>query len=197
MATTEKAADTEYGKEAPPAAAPPPPPKPSGTTIPPIVDVALRALVFAATLTSLLVFVTSKQTIHLGPRSMEAKFDHSPAFIYFVVALSVAGLYSLLTTLASISIIQKPAFSNTFLLYFAFWDVLILGLVASATGAAGSVAYIGLRGNKHVQWQKVCNVFDKYCRHIGGSLAVSLFASVLLVLLIWLSVLTIHKRIPK
>lgn len=74
---------------------------------------------------------------------------------------------------------------------------LILGVVVSATGAAGGVAYVGLKGNEHVQWQKVCNVFDKYCRHIAGSLAVSLFASVVLVLLIWLSAFTLHKKIPK
>jgi ABC-type maltose transport system permease subunit len=158
---------------------------------------------------------------------------------YFVVALSVSGLYSIITTLASISIIAKPNLSTKFLLHFAFWDVvsiclfhsmhhhnysirkitvainlwpsqdlltnlctkfmmqLILGLVASATGSAGGVAYIGLKGNKHVAWNKVCNTYDKFCQHLAGSLAVSLFASFVLVLLVWLSVYTLHRRIPK
>ncbi|XP_048320674.2 CASP-like protein 1D1 [Ziziphus jujuba] len=160
-------------------------------------DAGLRVLLFAACVTSVVVMVTSKQTIHQGPVSKEAKFNHSPALIYFVAALSVAGLYSIITTLASISIIMKPAFSSKFILHFAFWDVLIFGVVASATGTAGAVGYVGLKGNKHVPWQKVCNVFDKYCRHIAGSLAVSLFASVVLVLLIWLSAFTLHKKIPK
>lgn len=78
MATTEKlAADPEHGKEAPP----PRPRNPSLTTIPPTVDVGLRALLFAACLTSLLAFVTSKQTKNLGTDTREAKFDHSPAFM--------------------------------------------------------------------------------------------------------------------
>jgi uncharacterized protein (TIGR01569 family) len=190
MASTDKPTDSEYSKETRPAA-------------PPTVhyfayDVALRVLLFAASLTAVIVVVTSDQTkfiVGLGER--KAKFKHSPAMVYFVVALSVSGLYSIITTLASISIIAKPNLSTKFLLHFAFWDVLILGLVASATGSAGGVAYIGLKGNKHVAWNKVCNTYDKFCQHLAGSLAVSLFASFVLVLLVWLSVYTLHRRIPK
>lgn len=156
------------------------------------------------------------------------------------MALSVAGLYSIITTLASISVIHKPQYSTKLLLHFAFWDVvklstlfiatnnfnpmksfrlflvpvleenmikadirvvfmtqLILGILASATGTAGGIAYVGLKGNDHVQWNKVCNHFDKFCRHIGAALAVSLFASFLLIFLIWLNVNSLHKKIPK
>lgn len=42
---------------------------------------------------------------------------------YFVAALSVACLYSIISTLASISIILKPSYATKFLLYFVFWDV--------------------------------------------------------------------------
>lgn len=199
MASTDKPADPETGKEVlPPKGASyeatPPPTKAVDLFA---VDVALRFLVFAASLTSVLVIVTSKQTVFQGPLPLEAKFNHSPAFIYFVVALSVAGLYGILTTLASLSVTWKPIFSTKLLLHFAFWDVLILGLVASATGTAGGVAYIGYKGNEHVQWRKVCSIFDKYCKHIAGSLASSLFASVLLVLLVWLSTFSLHRKIPK
>lgn len=74
---------------------------------------------------------------------------------------------------------------------------LMLGIVASATGAAGGVAYIGLKGNSHVGWTKVCNMYGKLCRHLGASLAVSLFASIVLVMLIILSIHSLSKKIPK
>ncbi|KAF9678037.1 hypothetical protein SADUNF_Sadunf08G0170200 [Salix dunnii] len=166
-------------------------------------DVALRVLLFAASVTAVVVMVTAKQTEIVPvpglPISvpLEAKFSDSPAFIYFISALSVAGLYAILTTLASISIISKPAHATQFLLHFALWDVLMLGIVASATGAAGGVGYIGLKGNSHVGWGKVCNVYDKFCQHVGSSIAVALFASVLLVLLTMLSVFSIYRKIPK
>ncbi|GMN46503.1 hypothetical protein TIFTF001_015698 [Ficus carica] len=195
MASTDKP-DTESGKEV---SQPPQPVAPSTATSLFKVDVVLRLLLFAATVTSLVVLLTSKQTIG-GPfpaPKIEVKFDNSPAFIYFLVALSVAGLYSIITTLASISVIHKPQYSTKLLLHFAFWDVLILGILASATGTAGGIAYVGLKGNDHVQWNKVCNHFDKFCRHIGAALAVSLFASFLLIFLIWLNVNSLHKKIPK
>lgn len=74
---------------------------------------------------------------------------------------------------------------------------LILGIVASATGAAGGVAYIGLKGNSHVGWTKVCNVYDKFCRQIAASVAISLVASIVLVLLVILSAYSLSKKIPK
>jgi uncharacterized protein (TIGR01569 family) len=62
----------------------------------------------------------------------------------------------------------------------------MLGILASATGTAGGVAYIALKGNEEVGWNKICNVYDKFCRYIATSLALSLFASLLLLVLsIW------------
>ncbi|XP_041000925.1 CASP-like protein 1D1 [Juglans microcarpa x Juglans regia] len=184
--------DQEYGKGAPP--------RPDAPAVVNFfaIDVALRVLLFAAAVTGVVVMVTSKQTKWtpgLGDR--DAKFKHSPAFIYYVVALSIAGLYALISILASISVLSKPNFQTKFLLHFAFLDVLMLGIVASATGSAGGVAYVGLKGNKHVGWIKVCSTYDKFCQHLAGSLAVSLFACVLLVFLTWLSIFSLHARIHK
>ncbi|GKU85539.1 hypothetical protein SLEP1_g205 [Rubroshorea leprosula] len=180
----------------------PPPPAPPCKVDYFAVDVALRVWLFAAAVTSVVVMVTSEETEvvpvpgvpnHILP--LPAKFNHSPAFIYFVAALSVAGLYSIITALASISVLLKPDFSKTFLLHFAFLDLLMLGVVASAVGAAGAVGYIGLKGNSHVGWSKECSVYKKFCTHVGSSIAVALFAAVLLVLLSMLSISSLHRRI--
>lgn len=154
-----------------------------------------------------------------------------------MAALSVAGLYSIITTLASLYAIKNPALKAKLLLYFILWDAvinpinhfssslqflfsstcllsfiyqkhnkwlndhaslqLILGIIASATGTAGGVAYVGLKGNKHVNWNKICNVYDKFCRHVGASVAVALFGSIVTVLLIWISAYSLHSRVPK
>ncbi|XVF38640.1 hypothetical protein REPUB_Repub20aG0119700 [Reevesia pubescens] len=167
-----------------------------------IVDVVLRVLLFAASLCSVVVMATSKQTETISVPgvanvrlSRSAKFNHSPAFIYFIAALSVTGFYSIITILASLSVVLKPTYTKTLLLAFAFLDVLFVGIVASATGAAGGVAYVGLRGNSHVGWNKICGVYDKFCRHVGSSIALSLFAAVLLVLLSLMSTFTLYKKI--
>nr|KAJ0206000.1 hypothetical protein LSAT_V11C500246960 [Lactuca sativa] len=80
----------------------------------PLVDVALRVLLFLTALVSIIVMVTSNQTklIPLAPGlaiRLPAKFQHSPAFIYFVVALSVACLYSIITVVLSLLSAMKPS----------------------------------------------------------------------------------------
>ncbi|KAK3441005.1 hypothetical protein EUGRSUZ_B01267 [Eucalyptus grandis] len=206
----EKVPDPEAGVPPKGEEAPPEPPLPPPVPAPPVetcvlVDVALRVLLFAATLTAVVVMVTANQTKvvpvpvpGVGSQApVEAKFQNSPAIVYFVAALSVAGLYSIITVLASISVILTPIFAASFQLFFLISDVVVLGLVASATGTAGTVGYIGLKGDTHANWGKVCNVYDKFCQHIGSATAVSLFAAVVLVFLITLSVLSIHKKIPQ
>ncbi|KAJ4900123.1 CASP-like protein 1D1 [Raphanus sativus] len=163
-----------------------------------MVQVVLRLFLFAATLTSIVVMVTSKQTKTIPgiPIPREAKFTHSPAFIYFVVALSVACFYSILSTLATVSAFKKPSSCSAILLLnLAIMDAVMVGIVASATGASGGVAYIGLKGIKYVQWREICDFYDTFCRHVGGAVAVSLVASILLLLLSIISVLSLYKRI--
>ncbi|WCJ23547.1 CASP-like protein 1D1 [Euphorbia peplus] len=166
------------------------------------VDVGLRVLLFASTLTALIVIVTAKQTEllpvpGLGFVPLEAKFSDSPAFIYSLAALCVTCLYSIITTLASLGVLAKPIHATKFLFHYAIFDLLILGIMASQTGAAGGVAYIGLKGNSHVGWSEICNVYDTFCKHIASSIAISLFASVILVLLVSLSVFSLYSRVRK
>ncbi|KAJ0492752.1 putative casparian strip membrane protein [Helianthus annuus] len=166
-----------------------------------VVDVVLRVVLFATSLVALIVMVTSKQTklVPVAPGmaiSMVANFDQTPAFIYFIVAMSVACLYSIITgALSILALLKLKQGSMKLVFHFAILDTLLLGVLASATGAAGGVAYIGYKGNSHSRWNKVCNVFDSFCGHVVGSLAVSLLPSIALLLLVWLSVFMFSKKI--
>ncbi|KAL6970320.1 hypothetical protein U1Q18_030019 [Sarracenia purpurea var. burkii] len=190
--------------------APPPPPPESKVSAPPsdkfvVVDAVLRLLLFASALTAVLVIVTSKQTKVVGrlpfppfsPVSRSAEFGDSPAFVYFVVALSVAGAYGLITTLVSFLALLKPGSSTKILAHFVILDALLLGIVSSAVGAAGGVGYIGLKGLSHVGWNKVCNIYGRFCAHVVASAIVALGSSIVLVLLVILSAYSLSKKIPK
>ncbi|KAL0414634.1 UNVERIFIED_CONTAM: CASP-like protein 1D1 [Sesamum radiatum] len=207
MASTDTAAHSEAGKLVDKAATPSdirgPAERAASSRSFAAADVVLRFLLFASGVVAVVVMVTSKQT-ELIPISIPpflipqpAKFTHSPAFIFFVAALSVAGFYGAITTLISLFALCKPAAYPRLLSHFVIFDVLLLGIVAAATGTAGGVGYIGLKGNSHVQWRKICDIYGKFCRHIGASIAVSLFGSVVLALLVLLSIYSLSKRIPK
>ncbi|PIA61631.1 hypothetical protein AQUCO_00300863v1 [Aquilegia coerulea] len=162
------------------------------------VDLFLRVLVFASSLTAIVVMVTSKQTELITVPFIEiqilntAKFTQVPAFVNLVAAVSVAGLYSIVSILASL--VWKRYHSNKLLFLFILIDVVMMGIVASATGTAGSIAYIGKHGNSHAGWGEICSAYDKFCLHIGVSIGLSLFASALLLVLVILSTYTLYCR---
>lgn len=69
---------------------------------------------------------------------------------------------------------------------------LILGVLVSATGSAGSTAYSIYQDNSDP-----CSTYNRFCRHLGVALGLALLASVLLVILLWTSLISLYKRIPK
>ncbi|MFS8001050.1 putative casparian strip membrane protein [Helianthus anomalus] len=169
-----------------------------------VADVILRAMLFATAFFVAITFgVTSKQTklILVAPGiaiPMAAKFNQSPAFIYYVAALSVTCFYSVLTGLLSaLALVKTTEGSTKTQVHFAILDALLLGIMASATGAAGGVGYIGFKGNNHTGWTKICNVYGSFCRHIAASIAVSLLPTVALLLLVWVSVFALSKKISR
>ncbi|KAL1803801.1 hypothetical protein ACET3Z_032448 [Daucus carota] len=145
--------------------------------------------------------VTSKQTetipVPFPPygASVAAEFTDIPAFIYSSAVLSVTCFYSIITTILSFLALVKRSPTSTKLMSCVFSvDVLLLGILASATGAAGEVAYLGLKGNSNVGWNKICNVYDSYCRHIGFSVLTSILSSMVLSFLIILYIVTVSRR---
>nr|GEX36355.1 CASP-like protein 1 [Tanacetum cinerariifolium]GEZ55444.1 CASP-like protein 1 [Tanacetum cinerariifolium] len=168
-----------------------------------LVDLVLRVILFVSALVAIIIMVTSKQTkmIPVAPSlaiPVTAKFSQIPAFTYYVAAMSVACLYSIITSVLSVFAMLKPKRSSIKQsVHFVILDSLLLGIMAAATGAAGAVGYIGYRGNSHTRWNKVCNVYASFCSHITGSVSISLLPSVALLLLIWLSVIVLSKRISR
>ncbi|KAI3692481.1 hypothetical protein L6452_32297 [Arctium lappa] len=166
-----------------------------------LLEAILRALLCVTSMAGVIVMVTSKQTkmIPISPTMavpMDAKFDHSPSYIYYVAALSVACLYAIITGASSFLALKKtggsygkPQFKTVIL------DSLLFGIVVAAAGATTGVAYIGLRGNSHSRWHEICHKYGSYCHHLAVSIILSLMSSIELLLLIWLSFYMLLKKI--
>ncbi|KAJ4751693.1 CASP-like protein [Rhynchospora pubera] len=165
------------------------------------IDFLLRLLLLVAAVISLVVLVTSKESevIAVLPQPFgaiirDAKFNYSPAFIYLVVALGVASLYSIKTMIFSCAVMSRPAPSAKILFGLIIFDILMAAIMASAVGTAGGIGYLGLKGNSHTNWVKFCDIYGKFCRHVAASIILSLFASIILVLLVVLSAYSLYKR---
>ncbi|KAI3804632.1 hypothetical protein L1987_26330 [Smallanthus sonchifolius] len=165
------------------------------------VDAALRAVVFVGGLAAVIVMVTSKQSkmIQISPTMsipLDANWNQSPAYIYYVAAFSVACLYSIITGVSSVLTLKKTGGNSTKMqFHLAILDSVLLSIVSSAVGAALGVAYIGLKGNSHSFWNEICNAYGSFCHHLSASITMAIISTSALLLLVWLSYYKLLKKI--
>ncbi|KAI3804633.1 hypothetical protein L1987_26331 [Smallanthus sonchifolius] len=167
-----------------------------------VVDAALRAVVFVCGLAAVIVMVTSKQSkmIPISPVMsipLDANWNQSPAYIYYVVAFSVACLYNIITCVLSVLTLKKTGDSTKLQFHLAILDSLLLGIVSSALGAELALAYIGLKGNPHSFWKEICNAYGSFCHHLSASTTMAIVSIIALLLLVWHSYYTLSKKIVR
>ncbi|KAK6937438.1 Casparian strip membrane protein domain [Dillenia turbinata] len=165
------------------------------------IEFIFRILAMALTLVAAILAGTNKETQMvpftvsqtLPPLNIAvtAKWHYMSAFVFYVVSNAVACSCAAISLLFSI---LSPKGESAMTLMIIILDVVIMGLLFSANGAAASIGVIGLKGNSHVQWRKVCNDFHKFCNIMLVSGALSLLGSCVFLLLVVLSILNIYKK---
>lgn len=73
-------------------------------------------------------------------------------------------------------------------------DLVMVALLFSSIGAALAIGLMGYKGNTHVQWGKVCNVFDKFCDKTAAAIGLSAVAALLFFLLVVIATMNLHKK---
>ncbi|BAT87345.1 CASP-like protein [Vigna angularis] len=154
-------------------------------------DLVLRLLAFLLTLVAAVVIGADKQTATVPIKLVEsmpplyvpvaAKWHYLSAFVYFVGANAMACAYATLSLLLSIG--NRRKWMETVI---TVLDTLMVALLFSSNGAAIAVGLLGLQGNSHVHWNKVCNMFGKFCDQVAASLFISLLGSITFLLLLLL-----------
>eukprot|EP01018_Ginkgo_biloba_P017212 Gb_26814 [translate_table: standard] len=147
-----------------------------------VVDIFFRLLALVATLAAALVMATSNQTLNtpIG-RWITANYHYSPAFMFFVVANTIACGYSLLSivlnSIANVIKWRSFAFTRCILI---LCDLIMAVLLSSGASAATAIGHVGLKGNSHVGWNEFCSFYVRFCAHVGGAIVSSLIGMCLL-----------------
>ncbi|KAL4570300.1 hypothetical protein LXL04_025952 [Taraxacum kok-saghyz] len=165
-------------------------------------DLAVRFLALVLTLTAAVVLGVNKQSttvpVKIVPSlppvelPVTAKWHDMSAFVYLVIANAIACFYatmSLILTLATSGGNKKVNLMVTIL------DIVMVALLFSAIGATGAVGLIGAKGNSHVQWGKVCNVFDKFCHQVAAATILAFNGSICYLLLVVLATINVYKKL--
>ncbi|XAR55504.1 hypothetical protein NMG60_11035586 [Bertholletia excelsa] len=145
-----------------------------------ICTILLRFLAFASTTVAAIIMATSHQKTSLLSISLEAKYNHTPAFKYFVIANAIGGVYSFL-------VVFLPSKSLLWRLVVAL-DVMMAMVLTSSTSAALAVAYTGKKGNSYAGWLPICGQVEKYCHQVGGALALGFVGVIIYLMLLLYSI---------
>ncbi|KAK9201778.1 hypothetical protein WN944_016985 [Citrus x changshan-huyou] len=164
-------------------------------------DVMLRILGFSLTFIAAIVVGVDKETKIISftlaetmpsvQVSVTAKWQFMSAFVYFLVSNAIASSYAALSLAFTLAITR---FHNNAALGLIMLDLITMGLLFSANGAAMAIGMIGLKGNSHVHWNKVCNVFGGFCRNFTAALVLSMLGSFAFLFLVAVAILNLHKR---
>ncbi|CAN8275054.1 unnamed protein product [Cochlearia groenlandica] len=156
------------------------------------IELTMRVLAFVLTMVAAIVIGVAKQTkivpIKVIPTlpplnvSSTAKASYLSAFVYNMSANAIACGYTAISI--AISLISKSRRSKGLLMAILVGDLVMVALLFSGTGAAGAIGLMGLKGNKHVMWKKVCDIFGKFCHQVAASVVMTFVASVVFMVLV-------------
>ncbi|KAL5716320.1 hypothetical protein ACHQM5_018033 [Ranunculus cassubicifolius] len=162
----------------------------------------LRMLALGGTVSATLVMALNKQekTFTLGTigttpitATVTAKFQHTPAFVFFVVVNSIGSLHNLLMLVGDL-LVYKFDFRGLRLLTVTVLDMGTVALLSAGSGAAAFMAALGKNGNSHARWNKICDRFGTYCDHGAGALIAAFLGIVFLMMINALSIIALYKK---
>lgn len=110
---------------------------------------------------------------------------------YFVVANAIACSYAAFSLV--LSLLNKGKSRGFIRSAIIVMDILTVALLFSGFGAAAAVGAIGWRGNSHLNWNKMCNVFGRFCGQGAASLLLSLLGAMAFLSLSLLSAFRLQR----
>ncbi|PIN17751.1 hypothetical protein CDL12_09596 [Handroanthus impetiginosus] len=162
-----------------------------------LVVVLLRFIAFFATLSATLVMALNKQTktitvatIGTVPvrATLTAKFHHTPAFVYFVIANGNASLHNLLMLVVTF-MGAKCNFKRLAPLAIPILDLMNVSILSGGASAAVFMGQLGRNGNSHARWNKICDKFESFCDRSGGAMIASFIGLMLMIIICSLSII--------
>ncbi len=164
-------------------------------------ELILRVVALVLTLAAAVVLGLDKQTkkvpLQLIPTlppmdvPVTAKWRYLSAFVYLVVANAIACSYAALSMVLTVG--NRKGNKGLGLMIIVM-DLVMVALLFSCNGAAGGIGLMGFEGNKRVRWDKVCDVFGKFCHQVAVALGLSLFGGLSFFLLVVMAVSNLNKR---
>ncbi|XP_038879800.1 CASP-like protein 1E2 [Benincasa hispida] len=165
------------------------------------VEMVFRVLGFVLSFVAAIVVGLNKQTklvpltvsLNLPPLDYTfiAKWHYLSAFVYLLATNIIACSYSFISLFL---LLKNKSKDNILGLLIIVLDTVMVALLFSSSGAAAAVGVIAYHGNSHVQWNKVCDIYGRFCKQVAASTVLSLAGAVVFMLLVVLASVGLQKR---
>ncbi|KAL8039782.1 hypothetical protein ABFX02_10G058800 [Erythranthe guttata] len=160
-----------------------------------IFDLILRVSAATSALAATITMGTTEQTLPFFTQffQFQASYDDLPAFTFFVIALSIATGYLVLSVPFSVVCIAQPLAVVPRLLLIVC-DTLTVTLATAAASSSAAIVYLAHNGNADANWLAICQQFGDFCQRVSGAVVASFVAVALLIFMVAISALALRKR---
>ncbi|CAI0393650.1 unnamed protein product [Linum tenue] len=143
------------------------------------VVLVLRAAAFLATAAATIVMALNKETrtfvvatVGTTPvtASITAKFQQTPANVFFVIANAMASNHNLMMIGSDLLGLDYRGFKLPLV---AILDMLNAALLSAGVHGAAFMAQLAKNGNSHARWNEICDKFQGYCNRGGIAILAS------------------------
>ncbi|CAL1361443.1 unnamed protein product [Linum trigynum] len=143
------------------------------------VVLVLRAAALLATAAATIVMALNKETrtfvvatVGTTPvtASITAKFQQTPANVFFVIANAMASNHNLMMIGSDLFGIDYRGFKLPLV---AILDMLNAALLSAGVHGAAFMAQLAKNGNSHARWNEICDKFQGYCNRGGIAILAS------------------------
>ncbi|XP_057797470.1 CASP-like protein 1C1 [Salvia miltiorrhiza] len=130
----------------------------------------LRLVALGASVSAIVIMVSSHDSAQLFSMKFDAKYSHTPTFKYFVLVNGIASGYTFILLFFP----SKSSCAHIILLL----DLMMALVLDSSISACVAIGQVGKKGNSHAGWLPICGQVPKFCDHVTGAIAAGFIAAI-------------------
>ncbi|CAH2059201.1 unnamed protein product [Thlaspi arvense] len=160
-----------------------------------LTELILRCSVCALALVAAILIATDTQVKEIFTIQKKAKYTDMKALVFLVVVNGIAAAYSLLHAVRCVVGMMKGSvlFSKPLAWAIFSGDQAVAYLTVAGIAAAAQSAAFAKLGEPELQWMKLCTIYGKFCDKVGEGIAISLLASIGMVMISCISALGLFR----
>lgn len=148
-------------------------------------ELSLRLLACLASIGGFAFLITDHQSrtfqVYVTWITQEAAYSDMKALIYSIISLGIVAVYSFAQFLRCFFVSHGVHPSSALAWGIFLLDQIMTYFILTSSSASSQTAYFSEQGNAGFQWQKVCYLYERFCKQVGMGIICAFVAFMALV----------------